>query len=860
MSKILKGLNESAHNKYDNNRIGFSRGPRDDERHDLDVQKPAREEWALKINGKVWSKDGKTVTFTSKEKALKARQSLLAKRPELEVGLVTRNVSEAGTGLDIDRSIPGRTIARISGDIKHRTGSPSGKKLPDYHPDDDYDQWSGKVDPSIHDDEEDTFDTDYTGDEEGELKEISNEKLGQYKTAAAADAGKADKEGDYKRADKRFSGIVKATKKQFANDTKTVKEDINVVYKKAKSLLTQLDENTQQRVINALKKSVVKEFEGDVQAVDAPTTNKPPRQTFSIVLQGKPPKDFEARFVWAALQNVFPNDYPVGTEKAEWKVVEVSKKGSAIIKSGINNRDIAETLVAKLVKNKVPAPCLKIISSELDEGDEKPTEPFKNVYPRVNNPQILGTKNRAKSAYYPPSRPPIKKLDKPLPESLGDELTSKSLEALQQVKQQLEQQRMADLEQWEKDFKQNTVAKFTAREPNLRQRATSTPMVAMPGEKHSDLKARLVQLNKAIEKQGILDNLVQKLDKKGLLTPNIEAGVDTSMLVRDGARDNYVELNKKLDKALEYVKNRLLTNKAAYAKPKAIDEDQLDELKCWSGYHRVAGTKAGFPGSCAKNKTNEEQHSESCPHCGGEMVSEELMNEKKDACYYKVKSRYKVWPSAYASGALVKCRNKGAKNWGNISKNESSILEGIERADENLHQWFKEKWVRFGPDGKIRGDCARGDDSEGKPKCLPQSKAHSLGKKGRASAASRKRREDPNPERSGKAINVNTKKKSNENIDEDWKKKLGAAALTGAMALGAAGANARVTPGDDPNINRLTGKPNITQPAQTQTPAKAEAPKGFSKEYLQSVVNGTHPRPMISVEKAQELLKQGQGQ
>ena len=37
----------------------------------------------------------------------------------------------------------------------------------------------------------------------------------------------------------------------------------------------------------------------------------------------------------------------------------------------------------------------------------------------------------------------------------------------------------------------------------------------------------------------------------------------------------------------------------------------------------------------------------------------------KDACYRKVKSRYKVWPSAYASGALVKCRKVGAKNWGN---------------------------------------------------------------------------------------------------------------------------------------------------------------------------------------------------
>ena len=42
--------------------------------------------------------------------------------------------------------------------------------------------------------------------------------------------------------------------------------------------------------------------------------------------------------------------------------------------------------------------------------------------------------------------------------------------------------------------------------------------------------------------------------------------------------------------------------------------------------------------------------------------------KKKDACYHKVKSRYKVWPSAYASGALAKCRKVGAANWGNKSK------------------------------------------------------------------------------------------------------------------------------------------------------------------------------------------------
>jgi hypothetical protein len=44
------------------------------------------------------------------------------------------------------------------------------------------------------------------------------------------------------------------------------------------------------------------------------------------------------------------------------------------------------------------------------------------------------------------------------------------------------------------------------------------------------------------------------------------------------------------------------------------------------------------------------------------------VDEKRDACYYKVKRRYKIWPSAYASGALVQCRKKGAKNWGKKSK------------------------------------------------------------------------------------------------------------------------------------------------------------------------------------------------
>jgi hypothetical protein len=64
--------------------------------------------------------------------------------------------------------------------------------------------------------------------------------------------------------------------------------------------------------------------------------------------------------------------------------------------------------------------------------------------------------------------------------------------------------------------------------------------------------------------------------------------------------------------------------------------------------------------------------SKSTTQMAGYEPEGELVDEgKKDACYHKVKSRYSVWPSAYASGALVKCRKVGAKNWGNKTKKES---------------------------------------------------------------------------------------------------------------------------------------------------------------------------------------------
>ena len=81
---------------------------------------------------------------------------------------------------------------------------------------------------------------------------------------------------------------------------------------------------------------------------------------------------------------------------------------------------------------------------------------------------------------------------------------------------------------------------------------------------------------------------------------------------------------------------------------------------------------------CAGRKKQENKMSLKLEELVGKRLTEEQFDEaagKKDACYHKVKARYDVWPSAYASGALVKCRKVGAKNWGNKSKKEG-VNEG----------------------------------------------------------------------------------------------------------------------------------------------------------------------------------------
>ena len=61
------------------------------------------------------------------------------------------------------------------------------------------------------------------------------------------------------------------------------------------------------------------------------------------------------------------------------------------------------------------------------------------------------------------------------------------------------------------------------------------------------------------------------------------------------------------------------------------------------------------------------------------QVSKGGKMSKKDACYKKVKARYKVFPSAYASGAIAKCRKVGAKNWGTGGKKKRKSSGGKKR-------------------------------------------------------------------------------------------------------------------------------------------------------------------------------------
>ena len=101
---------------------------------------------------------------------------------------------------------------------------------------------------------------------------------------------------------------------------------------------------------------------------------------------------------------------------------------------------------------------------------------------------------------------------------------------------------------------------------------------------------------------------------------------------------------------------------------------------------------------------------------------EEEKKKKDDRCTRIAKRKYDAWPSAYASGAVVKCRQ--GKIWKGLKETDDQLDENTEyeqlsalEEDEGLRKWFGRK----GAPGKTGGwvDCntCRKDPKTGKKKC-----------------------------------------------------------------------------------------------------------------------------------------------
>jgi len=133
-----------------------------------------------------------------------------------------------------------------------------------------------------------------------------------------------------------------------------------------------------------------------------------------------------------------------------------------------------------------------------------------------------------------------------------------------------------------------------------------------------------------------------------------------------------------------------------------------------------------------------------------QKIIKEVLTEKKkkrDRCL-RIADRKFDKPSAYKSGAVVRCR-KGSI-WKGLK--EEQIREVVK---ESLRDWFKkEKWVRINTSGNISGDCGTMKKGKATTRCLPKAKAQSLTKAERKATVTKKVRGG----KKGKQFVKNTKK------------------------------------------------------------------------------------------------------
>jgi len=151
------------------------------------------------------------------------------------------------------------------------------------------------------------------------------------------------------------------------------------------------------------------------------------------------------------------------------------------------------------------------------------------------------------------------------------------------------------------------------------------------------------------------------------------------------------------------------------------------EGRCWPGYKPKPGKEAYSDGSCVKESS------------AAAIAAATAIAKKKSG--------------DYDSEGMRKTPYKNPD-----SPNRKSNAERRAELKEDLRRWFSKTdpeggWKRINSKGEAIGPCAR-EPGEPKPKCMSNEKRAQLTKKERASAVRAKRRNDPDPERKGKPINV----------------------------------------------------------------------------------------------------------
>lgn len=217
--------------------------------------------------------------------------------------------------------------------------------------------------------------------------------------------------------------------------------------------------------------------------------------------------------------------------------------------------------------------------------------------------------------------------------------------------------------------------------------------------------------------------------KKRVLASKVVNGVTYVKLVSFGHRD--YDHNYSKDARKNYLKRSAgITDKAG--NPTASDRHSPNYWSRRELWDAAEPTEAGLI-EFAETKSR---------------FTDEALHQQAVA---EAKRKFRIYPSAYSSSYIV-------KKYKELYKTKHGSSDGAFSGDktEGLSKWYKEDWVRISSTGKILGACGERTEREGKPKCLPRSKAESMTQAERAAAVRKKRKDDPNPNREGNPKHITT--------------------------------------------------------------------------------------------------------